>query len=178
MYRCLLGALYLLAIPRFAMAGDSYVLPDGTSRAPAVTLHCATGAGTAIACGTAAQPLVVTPSAGAATAANQASEITALTGGVPAIPIAGQPVSRTLSNAPALTSTVLFPANPARRYMAFQAPQASFIWVNFLGGVAAPNAPDCAYFPAGSFYESGQFVNGGAITVYIPVAATISAWER
>jgi hypothetical protein len=159
------------------MAGDSYVLPDGRSRAPAVTLHCASGAGTAVACGTAAQPLVVTPSPGAATAANQASEITALGSGVPAIPVAGQPLSRTLSNAPASTSTTLFPANPSRRYMAFQAPQTSFIWVNFMGGVAAPNAPDCAYFPAGSLYESGQFVTSGAITVYSPVVATISAWE-
>jgi hypothetical protein len=61
--------------------------------------------------------------------------------------------------------------------MAFQAPQTSFIWVNFIGGVAAPNAPDCAYFPAGAFYESGQFVTRGAITVYSPVVATISAWE-
>ncbi len=177
MYRRLLGLIGVMSIPQVAMAGDSYVLPDGISRSPAVTLHCASGVATAVACGTAAQPLVVTPSPGAATAANQASELTALGSGVPAIPVAGQPVSRSLANAPALTSTPLFPANPSRRYMAFQAPQTSFIWVNFIGGVAAPNAPDCAYFPAGAFYESGQFVTRGAITVYSPVVATISAWE-
>jgi hypothetical protein len=101
----------------------------------------------------------------------------ALANGIQAMPIGGQPVSRTLSNLPAMTSTALFSANSARHYMAFQAPQGNSIWVNFLGGTAGPNLPDCVYFPAGSFYESGAYVNRGAIVVYSPILTTISAWE-
>jgi hypothetical protein len=89
----------------------------------------------------------------------------------------GALVSRSGTVAAAMSST-LFPANPARRYLAFQAPQGTSIWVNFAGGAAAPGAPDCAYFSAGSFYESGPFVNRGAITVYAPVSTAVSAWEN
>jgi hypothetical protein len=100
----------------------------------------------------------------------------ALTNGIPSVPVGGQPVSRSLTVA-SLSSNYIFQSNPTRRYLAFQAPQASFIWVNFLGGAAAPNALNCVYFAAGSFYESGQYVTHGAISIYSPVAATISAWE-
>jgi hypothetical protein len=143
-----------------AAAANSYVLPDGLSRASAVALHCVTGPGTASACGTSMLPMVIVPASGAV---------------MLAVPVGGQPASRSTSISP--TSATLFPANPSRRYLAFQAPQASFIWVNFLGGTAAPNAHDCIYFAAGSFYESGQYVDQGSITIFSPVSATISAWE-
>ena len=52
------------------------------------------------------------------------------------------------------------------------------MWVNVVGGPAVPNGPDCAYFAPGSFYESGQFINRGAITVYAASAAMFSAWEN
>jgi len=201
--------LGLWALPQAAFAGNAYVLPDGISRAPAVTLHCATGAGTAVACGTSGQPIVVTPSSIAANSANQATEIstqqgiaqgigtptdpayqtgsgslialmkgayTWLSGGVTAVPAGGSLTSRTLA-VQAGASTALFSSNLSRHYLGFQAPQASPIWVNFLGGSAGPNLPDCAYFQAGAFYESGQFVNRDAITVYSSVSITISAWE-
>lgn len=152
-------ALAIVLAATAARAGGSYVLPDGLSRAPAVTLHCATQGMNAAPCGTAANPVTVSGGAG-----------------VVVIPVGGAPVSRSLSLA-AQQSTTLFVANPARRYLAFQAPQGSPIWVNLVGGTAAPNAPDCIYFGAGSFYESGTYVNRNAITVYSPVAATISAVE-
>ena len=97
--------------------------------------------------------------------------------GISAVPVGGSPSSRS-SNLVAQASTILFPVNGSRRYFAFQAPQGTAVWVNFLGGAAAPNAADCAYFPAGAFYESGQWVNRGAITMYSPVGTTVSAWEN
>ena len=96
--------------------------------------------------------------------------------GVPAMPQGGVPVSRTLALV-AGQSTLLVTANAGRHYIAFQAPQGSGIWVNPLGGAAGPNFRDCAYYSPGTLYESGQYVNTGAITIYSPVAATISAWE-
>ncbi len=99
-----------------------------------------------------------------------------LGGGVSAVPIGGVPVSRSLSLV-AQQSTQVFPSNTGRHYLAFQVPQGTYVWVNLLGGVAAPNGLDCAYFAAGTFYESGQYVNRGAITFYSPVAAVLSAWE-
>ena len=96
--------------------------------------------------------------------------------GVPSLPVGGTLTSRSTTLI-AGNSSALFPANGGRHYLAFQAPQTAGIWVNLLGGVAAPNAADCAYFAAGSLYESGQFVNRGAITVYSPTSVTISAWE-
>ena len=100
----------------------------------------------------------------------------ALSTGVPAVPSNGVLTSRTVT----LTgqqSFLVFPANPSRRYLSFQVPQSTFVWVNLIGGSAVPNGPDCAYFAPGTFYESGQFVNRGAIAVYAPVAVTFSAWE-
>jgi hypothetical protein len=100
--------------------------------------------------------------------------------GIQSLPVGGQPVSRTISiTGPevAANNVTLFLANPGRQYLAFQAPQTNAIWVNFLGGTAGPNLPDCVYLAPGTLYESGQYVNRGAITVYSPVAATIAAWE-
>ena len=97
--------------------------------------------------------------------------------GIPAVPVGGAPLSRS-STLVAQTSTAIFPANANRRYFAFQAPQSTGVWVNFLGGSAIPNGVDCAYFPAGAFYESGQWVNRGAITMYSSVGAAVSAWEN
>ncbi len=149
----LAGFLLATAVPAFAES--SYVLPDGRGRAPAVTLHCATQGQNAAPCGTIENPLVIS--------------------GV-AIPVSGAPVSRSLA-VPAQQSTMLFVANPYRRYLAFQAPQGSALWINLLGGPAAPNAPDCVYFAPGTFYESGSYVNRNAITIFSPVAATIAAVE-
>ncbi len=198
----------LLASP--AAAGSSYVLPDGTNRAPAVTLHCVTSSGAAVACGTAANPLVVSAPVGGSSAANQVVQIgaeqasaqalggvadTAFTGGqgsmiavlkalwsvasagIPALPAGGTLTSRTVA-LPAATSTQVFAANATRRYLSFQVPQGSAVWVNVMGGPAVPNGSDCAYFAAGSFYESGQFINRGAITVYAASAVMFSAWEN
>ena len=192
-----------------ALAAGPYVLSDGISRAPAVTLHCKSNGNIVVPCGTATTPLVVTQGSGSATSANQQTQVAAeqasaqalggpadtpyaggsgsvtsvlksvwsvLGAGVSAIPVGGVPVSRSLSVTAAQTTT-LFPVNPARRYLSFQVPQGSYVWINLLGGTAAPNAIDCAYFAPGTFYESGQYVNRGAITVYSPVAAVISAWE-
>ena len=194
-----------MALP--AMAGNSFLLSDGVNRAPAITLHCVGPGGSAIPCGVASQPLIVAPTAGGATAPNQATQILSQQAmvqslGTPADPAyvsgtgsivallkgifaggtsssvvaGGVPISRSLPVG-AQQSVQLFAANPARKYLAFQAPAGSFIWVNFLGGTAAPNGLDCAYFTAGTLYESGPFVNRGAITVYSPVGAAISAWE-
>ena len=91
-------------------------------------------------------------------------------------PIATPLVSRTITVA-AATSTTLFTSNAARHYLSFQAPQSTGIWVNRVGGTAAVNGADCAYFPAGALFESGNYVSNGAITVYSPNAVTISAWE-
>ena len=91
-------------------------------------------------------------------------------------PIAAPLVSRTITVA-AGTSTTLFAANAARHYLSFQAPQSTGIWVNRVGGTAAANAADCAYFSPGALFESGNYVSSGAITVYSPNAVTISAWE-
>ena len=63
---CLLGGV--------AYGGSSFVASDGVNRAPAVTLHCLVGS-FAVPCGTTAQPVVVAPVAGGATATNQSSEI-------------------------------------------------------------------------------------------------------
>ena len=101
---------------------------------------------------------------------------TVLGTGVPALPVGGQLTSRTI-NLVALQSTSLFSTNLGRKYLSFQVPQSTYVWINLMGGAAAPNAPDCAFFAAGTFYESGQFVNRGAITVYAPAAVTLSAWE-
>ena len=91
-------------------------------------------------------------------------------------PIVGPLVSRTITVA-AGTSTTLFTANATRHYLSFQAPQSTGIWVNRVGGTAAVNGADCAYFSAGALFESGNYVSSGAITVYSPNAVTISAWE-
>jgi hypothetical protein len=193
-----------------AAAGSSYVLPDGTNRAPAVTLHCVGPNNTAVPCGTAASPLVVTNQVGASSASNQQLQIgaeqstaqavgtvndAAFAGGqgsvvallkalwstqvtgVPALSAGGTLTSRTVS-LPSGVSTLVFPVNATRHYLSFQVPQGSGVWINLIGGAAAPNAADCAYFSAGTFYESGSFINRGAIAVYAPVAGIFSAWEN
>lgn len=192
-----------------AAGANSYVLGDGTSRAPAVTLHCATVGANATPCGTVANPLVVGLPSGSATGANQQNQATLeqaiatamgapgdsgyaggsgttialLKGvfgqigtGINAVPVSAALVSRSVTLL-AQTSTVLFPANGQRRYLSFQAPQGAGIWINLLGGVASPGGIDCAYFAPGTFYESGQFVNRGSITVYASVATIVPAWE-
>ncbi len=199
----------LLFVEAPAKAGNSYVLPDGTNRAPAVALHCVGSNGAAVPCGTAANPLVTTSGPNGSSAANQQQQIAAeqqsaqgigavsdpvFTGGagsmiavlkavwsatslgIPSLPVSGTLTSRTTTLTGA-ASTQVFPANPGRRYLAFQVPQGSAIWVNVMGGLAAPNGADCAYFAAGTYYESGQFINRGAITVYAPITVTFSAWE-
>ena len=210
MSKLILYASLVIFLSGAAMAGNSQLLPDGVSRSASVTLHCSSDGVHAIPCGVVANPLVVAPVAGGATAGNQGAEIAAqqslvqsvganndaaysgsgagtivgilkgltagMNQGVQAIPVGGQPVSRSLS-IPAQQSIVLFSANSGRRYLAFQAPSGSGVWVNWIGGTAAPNGIDCAYFAPGSLYESGSFVNRGSITIYAPVAVNISAWE-
>ncbi len=199
----------LLLVQAAARAGNSYILPDGTNRAPAIALHCVGTSGTAAPCGTVANPLVVTSGPLGSSAANQQQQIVAeqssaqgigsvgdaaFTGGagsmiavlkavwnaastgIPSLPASGTLTSRTTVLA-GTASTLVFPVNPGRHYLSFQVPQGSAIWVNLTGGTAAPNGADCAYFAAGTFYESGQFINRGAITVYSPVTVTFSAWE-
>ena len=60
MLRMSLSICLLAAVPIRAYAGDSYVMPDGKSRAPAVTLHCATQGMNAAPCGTMSNPVLVT----------------------------------------------------------------------------------------------------------------------
>lgn len=150
----------LLASP-VARAGGTYVLPDGLNRSPAMTLHCVTSGNTVGPCGTSGNPLV-TSVAGA---------------GVTALPVGGVLISRTTTLA-AGVSTQVFASNPQRRYLAVQVPLSSGVWLNPLGGLAAPNGADCIWFAAGTFYESGGFVNRGAVSVYSPVPVTLSAWEN
>ena len=190
-----------------AVAGNSFVLADGLNRAPAMTLHCVGNGGSAVPCGIPGQPLSVTQTPGGSTAANQSTAISvqqsilqtlgtpndnAYSSGAGSVvgllkglfgsgataggSQGGILISRSQS-VPALQSVALFAANATRRYLAFQAPVGSFIWVNFSGGVAAPNGLDCVYFAAGSLYESAQFVNRGAVTFYTPTSANIAAWE-
>ena len=99
-----------------------------------------------------------------------------LTTGITAGPASGNLMSRS-AMVPAAQSTQLFPPNAARHMLVFQAPLGSALWVNFLGGVAAPNGADCVQLAAGTLYESGQFVTRGAVTVYTNSAVSISAWE-
>jgi hypothetical protein len=210
MMRSIAAATLLLGLGGAAPCwASSYVVADGVNRAAAVALHCVGANSVAVPCGTVAQPVVVSPIAGGATAANQASEIsaqqsaalslgsqsdpsytggngsiisllkgflTAVSGGTQALPFGGVPISRSASVS-AGQSTQLFPVNSARHYLAFQVPASSSIWVNFLGGPAGANGTDCILLPAGTTYESGQYVIRGSITVYAPVALTISAWE-
>ncbi len=96
--------------------------------------------------------------------------------GIPALPAGGALTSRTVT-LPASVSTQVFAANGIRRYLSFQVPLAGGVWINVMGGPAIPNGPDCAYFAAGSFYESGAFINRGAITVFSSTSVTFSAWE-
>lgn len=203
------GVGLCLASPVYARAAGSFVVSDGLNRAPAMVLHCVQPNNSAGPCGTAAQPLIVSPSGPMANSTNQTTQIQAeqataaalgtqqdisatsgtasivallkganstLAAGVGANPVGGTLLSRSLS-IPAQTSVSLFPANPNRHYLAFQAPAGTSIWVNLVGGTASPNGADCAQFAAGAFYESGQFVNRGAITVFSPVAVSMSAWE-
>lgn len=198
-----------LPVSLSAFAGGSYVLPDGINRAPAVTLHCVASNGTAVACGTASSPLVVTSTVGASSAANQQQQITAeqasaqaigtigdvafaggqgsvvallkalwsaTSAGIPALPAGGMLTSRSVTLVGGVSVQVFAP-NLGRKYVSFQVPQATGVWINVMGGVAAPNGLDCAYFAAGTFYESGQFINRGAIAVYAPANAVFSAWE-
>jgi hypothetical protein len=102
--------------------------------------------------------------------------IVSLSNGVTATPAGGTVVSRSLSLS-ATTSTPLFPVNAARRYLAFQVPSGTSVWVNFVGGTAGPGATDCVQLSAGTLYESGTFVTHGAVSIYAPVATTVSAWE-
>ncbi len=170
--------------------GGNVVVPCGTTTTPLVVTGGTGGGGSATASNQQSQIAAEQSSATALGTpadtpyAGGSGSVTAvlkgvwsvLGGGISAVPIGGVPTSRSLSVA-AQQSITLFPVNASRHYLALQVPQGSYIWVNFLGGVAAPNAVDCAYFAAGTFYESGQYVNRGAITVYSPVAATVSAWE-
>ncbi len=96
--------------------------------------------------------------------------------GITAQPASGVLVSRTAAVS-ASQSTQLFPPNSTRHSLAFQAPAGSALWINFLGGVAAPNGTDCVQLSAGTLYESGPYVTRSAVTVYAPVAVSISAWE-
>jgi hypothetical protein len=102
--------------------------------------------------------------------------IATLANGVTALPSGGTLVSRSVTLV-AQQSTALFPANAARHYLGFQAPAGTSVWVNFLGGVASPGGADCAQLSAGTLYESGPFVTRGAVTIYAPVAVSVSAWE-
>ncbi len=145
-----------------AHAQSSAVTQNGVDRAQAVTLDClAAGTTIAVPCGTVGNPLVV--AVGGMVIGQLA-------------PVAAPLVSRTITVA-AGQSTVLFSANAQRRYLSFQAPQTTGIWVNRVGGIASANGADCAYFPPGALFESGGFVNSGAVTVYSPNAVTIAAWE-
>ena len=220
-------AIAVLPVSR-ALAQSNFVLGDGLTRAPAVTLACPTGAGATVAgCGGPTSPLVVTGTIpGSSTAANQQAQTALLQGMVSAVgtpgdvagsstapssivallktigsllsapvtvvlgaalpvganmigqvaPAAGGLTSRTVQ-VPAGQSTMVFLANPSRRYLSFQAPQTTFIWVNRMGGTAVPNGPDCFYFPSGALFESGSFVSTGGLSVYAPTAVQISAVE-
>ena len=142
-----------------ARAGSSYVLPDGINRAPPVTLHCVTPSGTAAPCGTVSAPLVVTSPSGGPSAARQQLQLGA-----------EQSSAQALGG---LADT----AFTGGQGSVIQGPSTSGAWINVMGGVAAPNGMDCAYFAPGSFYESGQFINRGAISVYVSSGAMFSAWE-
>jgi hypothetical protein len=126
-------------------------LQGGVNRAAPVVLHCVSATGLAVACGTSAAPIVVGAAGGLLT-------------------------SRTIT-VPAQTSVQLFPSNGQRRYLAIQVPAGTGIWLNVMGGTASAGGSDCMNLQAGALYESGSFVNTGAITVFSPVATTISAWE-
>jgi len=206
-----ISAFILLALMPVgaAQAGNSYVLPDGVNRAPAVTLHCASDSSHAAACGTAQAPLVVVSPTSPSVQANQVAALvagqttaqgigattdspyvsgagsviallksisTAATSGIPSLPVSHAPVSRS-SGLLAGQSSAIFPAVTGRHYIAFQAPNSTAIWVNFLGGPASPSGADCVYFAAGTFYESVGFVPSGAITIYSPISVSLSAWE-
>ncbi len=200
---------FAVCSPVWAQTGNSFITSDGSSRAPAVTMHCVGSGNVAIPCGTSAQPLYVAGSSPLASSNNQATQIlseqsiaaaagtpqdapytsgsgstiallksllSAFVTGISAVPASGPLVSRS-AMVPATQSTQLFPPNLARHVFALQAPAGSALWVNFLGGVAAPNGVDCVQLSAGALYESGQFVTRSAVTVYTPVSVSVAAWE-
>jgi hypothetical protein len=200
---------FAVCSPTWAQTGNSFITGDGSSRAPAVTMHCVGSGNVAIPCGTNTQPLYVAGSSPLANSSNQATQIlsgqsvaaasgtpqdtpytggsgsaiallkglfSVLTTGISAGPESGTLISRS-AIVPATQSTQLFPPNAVRHVFALQAPAGSALWVNFLGGVAAPNGTDCVQLGAGALYESGQFVTRSAVTVYAPVAVSIAAWE-
>ncbi len=175
------------AVTLHCLSASGIALPCGNTSAPLVVV-APTGASLANQAAQIASEASTASAAGgisdAAYSGGAGSLVSLLKGlwavvnsGISAIPVGGSPLSRSV-NLVGQTSTLLFPVNGSRRYFAFQAPQATAVWVNFLGGLAAPNAADCAYFPAGAFYESGQWVNRGAITMYTPVSTAVSAWEN
>jgi hypothetical protein len=180
------------AVVLHCKTGGNIVVPCGTAATPLVVTGGTGGGGSgsatatnqqaqitaeqssATALGTPADPVY---SGGSGSMTSVLKSVWSILGvGVSAVPVGGVPVTRSLS-LPSQQSTQVFPANSARHYLAFQVPQGSYVWVNLLGGTAAPNGVDCAYFAPGTFYESGQYVNRGAITFYSPIAAVLSAWE-
>jgi hypothetical protein len=176
------------AVVLHCVTDDRHAAPCGTASQPIVVVPLAGGAtasnqateiGTqqSLATGLGTPGDAAYGGSGSATVVSLLKAVAASSlSGVPALPTGGLLTSRSAA-VTAQASTVLFAANPQRRYLAFQAPFTTAIWVNLMGGQATPNGVDCVYFSAGSFYESSGFVNRGAITFYAPVAVTISAWE-
>ncbi len=175
------------AVTLHCVAANNMAIPCGT---PAQPLYITAGSGIATAGNQASevqadqalaaavgtqQDAAVTSGAGSSIALMKGI-MTILLSGVTASPVTGLPTSRSVTLV-AAQSTVLFPANASRHYLAFQAPAGTSVWINFVGGAAAPNGVDCAQIGAGTLYESGQFVTRGSVTIYSPIAASISAWE-
>lgn len=91
-------------------------------------------------------------------------------------PVTGAPVSRS-ATFPAATNTVLASTNGARKFLLFQMPQTSDGWVNFNGGVAAPNASDSFYMQAGEKFLSTGYVPDGEVSLYVTTGGEVPALE-
>ena len=91
-------------------------------------------------------------------------------------PVNGAPVTRS-ANFTAATNTVLVATNPARKFLLFQMPQTSDGWVNFIGGVAAPNAADSFYMQAGEKFLSTGYVPDGQVSLYVTTGGEVPCIE-
>lgn len=91
----------------------------------------------------------------------------------------GTPTSRSLVTV-ATTSTQLMAANAARKYFKIAAPQTQGIWLNFIGGAAAPNGTDSYFLGQGQIWETStpEYVTQGKISYYSTAASLQIAAEE
>lgn len=91
----------------------------------------------------------------------------------------GTPTSRSLVTV-ATTSTQLMAANASRKYFKIAAPQTQGVWLNFIGGTAAPNGADSYFLGAAQIWETStpNYVTQAKISYYSTAASLEIAAEE